>query len=356
MTFRPTHDVGPRTQCISGLNHAAYGLPVNASRPGSPQAHASLGSGWRPTLAGWDWIPTGFRTRFQRSHHGILSPLTGLSRHTRWCTNPPVAGSRGAHNRTNFAPNGADDQTGWMKSKVHPAYKTKYRVKNWSSYDRALVQRGDVTLWLSPEAIALSEPAGVGIRGGQLRYSDLAIEVALTLRLLFNLPLRQTEGFLNSLFAMTGIDRSAPDHTTLSRRGQRVALRLRRVPTRKRVHLIVDSTGLSIVGEGEWAAAKHGRRGKRGWKKLHVGVDRSGVIVAQALTDAQADDATTGITLIDAVEGDLASVTADAAYDTVAFYDSAGARGANVVVPPTKSARVSRRDRGRAPAIVRSGW
>ena len=86
MTFRPTHDVGPRTQCISGLNHAAYGLPVNASRPGSPQAHASLGSGWRPTLAGWDWIPTGFRTRFRRSHHGILSPLTGLSRHTRWCT------------------------------------------------------------------------------------------------------------------------------------------------------------------------------------------------------------------------------------------------------------------------------
>ena len=71
---------------MSGLNHAAYGLPVNASRPGSPQAHASLGSGWRPTLAGWDWIPTGFRTRFQRSHHGILSPLTGLSRHTRWCT------------------------------------------------------------------------------------------------------------------------------------------------------------------------------------------------------------------------------------------------------------------------------
>ena len=79
IAFRPTHDVGPHKQCISGLNHAAYGLPVNASRPGSPQAHASLGSGWRPTLAGWDWIPTGFRTRFQRSHHAILSPLTGLS-------------------------------------------------------------------------------------------------------------------------------------------------------------------------------------------------------------------------------------------------------------------------------------
>ena len=66
VAFRPPHDVGPRTQCISGLNHAAYELPVNASRPGSPQAHASLGSGWRPTLAGWDWIPTGCRIRFRR--------------------------------------------------------------------------------------------------------------------------------------------------------------------------------------------------------------------------------------------------------------------------------------------------
>ena len=97
MTFRPTHDVGPRTQCISGLNYAAYGLPVNASRPGSPQAHASLGSGWRPTLAGWDWIPTGFRTRFRRSHHGILSPLTGLSRHTRWRTDPAPSVSHDRH-------------------------------------------------------------------------------------------------------------------------------------------------------------------------------------------------------------------------------------------------------------------
>ena len=78
VAFRPTHDVGPRNQCMSGLTHAAYELPVNASRPGSPQAHASLGSGWRPTLAGWDWIPTGFRIRFRRLRHVILSPLTGL--------------------------------------------------------------------------------------------------------------------------------------------------------------------------------------------------------------------------------------------------------------------------------------
>jgi hypothetical protein len=114
-----------------------------------------------------------------------------------------------------------------MKSRVHPKYKTKYRVKNWSTYDRVLVRRGDVTVWLSPEAIANWEPASVGRREGQVKYSDLAIETALTLRLIFNLPLRQTEGFLNSLFGMMDIDLAAPDHTTLSRRSLHLDVRLR---------------------------------------------------------------------------------------------------------------------------------
>ena len=92
------------------------------------------------------------------------------------------------------------DHTEGMNSRVHPTYKTKYCVTNWAPYDRALVGRGDVTLWVSPAAIATWEPAGVGTRGGQWKYSDVAIETALTLRLLFRLPLRQTEGFLHSLF------------------------------------------------------------------------------------------------------------------------------------------------------------
>ncbi len=229
-----------------------------------------------------------------------------------------------------------------MRSRVHPKYKTKYRVGNWPAYDRALVQRGDITVWLAPDAIATWEAVGVGTRGGQLQYSDLAIETALTLRLLFHLPLRQTEGFLTAIFGMLGLDLSAPDHTTLSRRGQPLHLTLRRAPAGAGMHLIVDSTGLSIVGDGEWAAAKHGGRGRRGWKKLHFGVDRSGVIVAQTLTEGNVDDATTGIRLIEATDGDLNSVTADPAYDTVGFYAAAGARGAAVVVPPTSTANVSR--------------
>ena len=117
-----------------------------------------------------------------------------------------------------------------MKSKVHPTYKTKYRVANWPAYNQALVRRGDVTVWLSSEAIAAWTPRRSGQRGGQRRYSDLAIETALTLRLLYHLPLRQAEGFLHALFGMMRLDLSAPDYTTLSRRSQHLRRRLRPVP------------------------------------------------------------------------------------------------------------------------------
>ena len=212
-----------------------------------------------------------------------------------------------------------------MQSKVHPTYKMKYRVANWPAYNQTLVRRGDVTVWVSSEAIAAWPPRRSGRRGGQRRYSDLAIETALTLRLVYHLPLRQAEGFLYALFGMMRLDRSAPDYTTLSRRSQHVTRRLRLVPTDEDIHLVLDSTGLSIVGAGEWAAAKHEGRGRRGWRKLHLGVDQSGVIRVHTLTEATGDDATTGLDLLTAVTGPLVRVTADAAYDTVAVYETAGA-------------------------------
>ena len=116
-----------------------------------------------------------------------------------------------------------------MKSKVHPKYKTKYRVANWPEYERALVQRGDITLWVSEAAIATWAPAPSGRRGGQRKFSDLAIETALTLRLVFRLPLRQAEGFLRSLFSLMDIGLDVPDHTTLSRRSQRLRVKLQAV-------------------------------------------------------------------------------------------------------------------------------
>jgi IS5 family transposase len=241
-----------------------------------------------------------------------------------------------------------------MKSRVHPKYKTKYRVNNWADYDRALVQRGDITLWISEDAVESWKPAPTGLRGAQRKFSDHAIETALMLRLVFKLPLRQAEGFLRSVLSLMDIDLEAPDHTTLSRRSQRLDLALSPPPANEPIHLIVDSTGLSIVGEGEWAAAKYGGRGRRAWKKLHLGVDRSGVIVAEVLTDGNINDAKTALELLDEVESDIASLTADAAYDTIAIYDAAATRSATVVVPPIKTATRSRRQNAQPSARDRT--
>tara|TARA_R110002126_G_scaffold27665_16_gene92875 strand:- start:15556 stop:16500 length:945 start_codon:yes stop_codon:yes gene_type:complete len=232
-----------------------------------------------------------------------------------------------------------------MNSRIHPKYKSKYRVQNWAAYDRVLVRRGSITVWLTPEAVTAWKPRRSGNPGGQPRYSDLAIETALTLRLVFHMPLRQTEGFLTSIFEMMCVDLDVPDHTTLSRRSQSLEVLLNRVVANAPIHLIIDSTGLSIVGEGEWAAVKHGGKGRRGWKKLHLGVDGSGAIVSHVLTDGAADDAKTGLEVIDAVVDEIQTITGDAAYDAIAIYDAGACRGAKVVVPPVRTAAVSKRGR-----------
>jgi|TARA_B100002003_G_scaffold229973_1_gene239765 hypothetical protein len=122
-----------------------------------------------------------------------------------------------------------------------------------------------VTFWFSADAIDAWRPAPSGRRGAQRKFSDHAIQTGLTLRLVFGLPLRQAEGFLRSVLSLMRVDLDAPDHTTLSRRSQDLAVQFHRVPATGPIHLIVDATGLSIVGEGEWAAVKHGGRGR--WKK-----------------------------------------------------------------------------------------
>jgi hypothetical protein len=215
-----------------------------------------------------------------------------------------------------------------------------------------------VTIWFSEAAVVAWTPASNGKRGGQPQYSDLAIETALTLRLVFHLALRQTEGFVGALFTLMELKLKAPDHTTLSRRGRRLEVALRRkMPAGGPIHLIVDSTGLKILGQGQWAAAKHGARGIRGWRKLQVGVGVNGVIVAEQLTDSSVDDSSVAEGLLDQVDGDIELFTADGAYDTWAIRRALAARGATVVVPPSKKAVQSGRDtaagRGRDAAVAR---
>ena len=197
-------------------------------------------------------------------------------------------------------------------SRINRQYKTKYRIRNWREYERGLRSRGDVTIWLSEDAIAAWIPPKNGLRGGRRRYSNLAIRTALTLRVVFGLPLRQTEGFLDSLLSLMGRDLKAPDPTTLSRRNQIVVV----VPLTRAhdgpIDLIVDSTGLKILGRGEWNAHKHKTSKKRrDWRKLHIGVDAEGFIVAAELTASSRDDASTLPDLLAPLEVPIRRFTAD---------------------------------------------
>jgi hypothetical protein len=138
-----------------------------------------------------------------------------------------------------------------MNSRVHPKYKTKYRATNWSQYDKALVRRGDITLWISEDAIGEWIPNPSGRRGAPRKYSDLAIEAALTLRLVYGLPLRQAEGVLRSLLQIMKLDSDVPDHTTLSRRSRQLDIALKPKISAGPIDLIIDSTGLSGKANGQ---------------------------------------------------------------------------------------------------------
>jgi IS5 family transposase len=229
------------------------------------------------------------------------------------------------------------------RSRVHPPYKTKYRVINWATYNKTLVDRVNLRLWISPDAIAnWNAKPSERHRGGQPKYSNLAIETALTLRLVYHLPFRQTEGFVTSIFDLMGLHLDVPDHTTLSRRGKTLKIELKAKFHLGPIDLIIDSTGLSVFGEGQWAAAKHGSKGFQGWKKLPLGVDGAGIIVAEALTGPNVDDARTGARLIKNNRFRVKAVVGDAAYDSREIYETAEECGARVVVPPIKNARVDK--------------
>jgi hypothetical protein len=159
----------------------------------------------------------------------------------------------------------------------------RHRVKNWIEYDAGLRARGSLTVWFSEEAIEGWRAAPRTTRGGQPSYSELAITTALTLRTVFRLPLRQTEGLIGSVLQLLGLDLAVPDHSTLSRRAETLEV-LRPKASSEPVHLLVDSTGLKLCGPGEWLVEKHGSKRRRGWRKLHLATDAdTGRIVAAVL-------------------------------------------------------------------------
>ena len=214
------------------------------------------------------------------------------------------------------------------------------RVTNWSEYDAGLRQRGSLTVWFSEEAIAAWRAEPRTTRGGQPHYSALAITTALTLRVVFRLALRQTEGLIGSIIRLLGLDLAIPDHSTLSRRAETLAV-TRPPSSAEPVHLLVDSTGLKLSGAGEWLVEKHGKSRRRSWRKLHIGVDAdTGRIVAAALTTNDVDDGSQVGPLLDRIDGPIASFTADGAYDQDGVYSAVAARHpeAAVIVPPRSNA------------------
>ena len=234
---------------------------------------------------------------------------------------------------------------------TRPRRKAIYHIRNWSAYDRALVQRGSLTVWMSEDALRTWCYQGPTQRGAQFDYSAQAIEAMLTVKEVFHLSNRETEGLVRSLFHLMQVALRVPDHSTLSRRGQTVHIRL---PKRARglLHLVMDSSGLKVYGEGEWKVRQHGWSKRRTWRKFHLSVDAaSGEVQAAMLSTAGVTDAEMVSPMVVQIEEPIASVTADGSYDRRGVYMVLRARAPNaaIVIPPRHDAHIWQHGNRHAP-------
>jgi hypothetical protein len=218
--------------------------------------------------------------------------------------------------------------------------KAKYRVTHWSEYDRARVARGNLTFGFDKEAReAKWTPEPTGKRGGQWRYSSWAIQALLMLKVGFHLPYRALEGFGRSLMSLRGLDRPIPDHSHRSRRAKTREVQRPRQERTEPLPVVVDSTGLKVVGAGEWKVRPHGVGQRRPGLKVHLAVDahdKDGVGVE--VTTVEWADGEVCRDLVEQVEGTLEQIDGDGADDTRAAYDVAAEREAQGVVPPRETA------------------
>ncbi len=215
-------------------------------------------------------------------------------------------------------------------------------LRSWREYDASLRQRGSLTVWFTDDAVEAWRAEPRTTPGGQPWCSPLAVLTALTLRAVFRLALRQTEGLIGSVIGLLGLGLAVPDHTTLCRRAETLEVP-RPQPRRdgEPLHLLVDSTGLKLCGAGEWLVEKHGTKTRRSWRKLHIGLDAdTGQIVAAALTAKEVDDGAEVGPLLDQVAGPVASFTANGAYDQESVSNAVAERHpeAAVIVPPRSTA------------------
>ena len=241
------------------------------------------------------------------------------------------------------------------QKRTQPRPKPLYRVKNWSEYDQALVHRGSLTFWLSDGFERTWLYTGEKQRGSQFDYSDKAIEIMLTLKEVFHLTNRGVEGFVRSLFAMMKIDLPVPDHSTLSKRGKILKVKLPK-KTSGSLNMVFDSTGLKVYGEGEWKVRKHGYSKRRIWRKLHLGADpESGEIQAVLLTENSISDDAAVKELLEQIGQKLIACAADGAYDKRKVYDALNKHSPKVqiLIPPRKNARIWQHGNSKAEPLKR---
>ena len=233
----------------------------------------------------------------------------------------------------------------------HKFPKKRYRVTNWAEYTEILRRRGDLTIWVTDDTLKQWRAPRRTTPGGQPKYSNIAIETCLTLRTIYKLPLRQTQGLMRSIARLMGVDIPVPDFSTLSRRGLGLRLPAKpRVDRTEAIHLTMDSTGLKIFGEGEWLQVKHETKAKRkSWRKLHLGLDlTTGEIICSDLTLDHVGDSTALPGLLDQFDGPVSRFLADGAYDGTPTRNLLTARfgdAVEVIIPPPKNAVLALKSR-----------
>jgi Transposase DDE domain len=220
--------------------------------------------------------------------------------------------------------------------------KTTYRIRNWKEYNASLKQRGSLTLWVSDDVIQRwKNTVKNGKRGRDCEYSDDAILTVCLLQEIYQLALRQTEGFATSIFALLGQDLPVPNYSTICRRRQTLEVALPRTKKGEPLHLLVDSTGVKVFGEGEWKVRQHGYTRRRTWRKLHLGIDaETGDIVAAVVTTNNYTDGQILPDLLEQVDEEIKELTGDGAYDKRNCYDTLRARGATATIPPQHNAKI----------------
>jgi len=242
----------------------------------------------------------------------------------------------------------------------HKTEGKQYKITNWKQYNESLVRRGDVTLWLEEDVILGWEHENHATKvGSPYTYSDEAIRCLLSLRSVFHLTYRQTEGFGRSLVKLMDAQVKVPDYTSLQKRAAKMEISLNVKPTHGPIDVVVDSTGLKVYGDGEWTlflrqGRKHGVSKRRTWRKLHVGIDpETGEIVAELLTENDQDDAAQVNDLLDQVEEPIVKFYGDGAYDQWKIYTALEREAIKPVIPPQKNAVIKRHGNSSEPRLPR---